>query len=389
MVRAEALKNIGDVARENLAGKKVFLRLGIDVPVAGNVITDDFRLRAVLPTLIFLRDAGARVLIVGKCGRDKEETLRPVHEYLLKKFPVTFVPDILSDEATAVVAKMQDGEVLLFENIRKYDEETNNDPLFARTLAALADLYVNESFSVSHREEASIVGVPQFLPSFAGMRFMEEVRVLSQAFEPPHPFLFIIGGAKFETKLPLLKKFIDSADHVFVGGALQNDFFKALGYEIGRSLVSSEPVDLSHLLKREKILLPVDVLAQDESGVVSVKIPSAILAGDKIVDAGPETIRMLETYMTSARYILWNGPLGYYEDGFKDGTEGLAGSIARSGVSATLGGGDTLAAVQALNLSEKKHAIFLSTGGGAMLDFLAEETLPGIEALLGRYKYRL
>lgn len=387
MVRAEDLRCIADVPTKELAGKRIFLRLGVDVPVVHDAITDDFRLRAVMPTLDFLREVGAKTLVIGKCGREKHETLRPVHRYLSDRFPVAFADDIIGREAMDLVANMKNGDVILFENIRKYDEETKNDPLFARRLASLADVYVNESFSVSHREEASIVGVPQFIPGYVGIRFMEEVRELCEAFNPPHPFLFIIGGAKFETKMPLLRKFFETADTIFVGGALQNDFFKALGYEIGRSLVSPDPVDLSGLLRHEKILLPPDVVVQDEKGGRRIVAPVAVRKEDKIVDAGPETIRLLAGHVAQARLVLWNGPLGYYEDGFQEQTEALAKIIFESGVHAIFGGGDTLAAVEALHLEQKEHNIFLSTGGGAMLDFLATETLPGIEALLGRYPH--
>ena len=371
----------------DLGGKRVFLNLGIDVPCRGEEVLDDFRLRMVIPTILFLRDRGARVLIFGKRGSNKDESLRPIHLYFQKLFPVQFLQGIDSYASRRVVPEMKEGEIVLFENIRGYDEETKNDPAFAKKLASLADIYVNECFPVSHREEASIVGVPQFLPSYAGIRFMEEVRALARAFNPPHPFLFIIGGAKFETKLPLLERFFPLADRVFVGGALQNDFFRAYGYEVGRSVVSEKKFDMSTMLHHSKLLLPVDVEVEHEDKTTAIVQPKEVTKGDRIVDAGPGTIEMLKKYMEEAKYIIWNGPLGFYEDGFDTQTKALALFIAKSSADTAIGGGDTLAALSSLKLSSARSNLFLSTGGGAMLDFLSNGTLPGIEALLGRYTY--
>ncbi len=371
----------------HLGGKRVFLSLGIDVPCRGDEVLDDFRLRAVIPTILFLQDRGARVLIFGKRGSKKDESLQPICLYLQKLFPVTFVGSVDGEDTKRTVANMKEGDIVLFENIRQYDEESKNDPEFAKKLAAFADVYVNECFPVSHREEASIVGVPQFLPSYAGLRFMEEVHSLSKAFAPQHPFLFMIGGAKFETKLPLLTRFFPLADQVFVGGALQNDFFRAYGLEIGNSVVSEKEFDMRAILHHPKLLLPIDVEVEHEDKTTSIVKPEEVLKGDKIVDAGPATTEMLKKYIDDAKYIIWNGPLGYYEDGFEKQTKVLAELVAHASADAAIGGGDTLAAIAALGLENKNEKLFLSTGGGAMLDFLSNGTLPGIEALLGRYHY--
>ncbi|TSC73761.1 MAG: Phosphoglycerate kinase [Parcubacteria group bacterium Gr01-1014_48] len=363
------------------------MSLGVDVPCKGDEVLDDFRLRAVLPTVQYLRREGARTLIFGKRGSKKEETLSPVYHYFLKQFPLTFV-DSIDDQKTAdALSHLEDGEMVLFENIRQYDGEITNDKEFAKKLARLADIYVNECFPVSHREEASIVGVPQFLPSYAGIRFMEEVRSLSRAFEPLHPFLFILGGAKFETKIPLLKKFFKLADHVFVGGALQNDFFRLKGYEIGRSVVSEKTIDLGDMLHDPKLLLPIDVEIEHEDKTTAVVKPMHVAKEDRIVDAGPASIKMLKKYIDKSKFIIWNGPLGYYEDGFEAQTKAFAELVNTSSAEVIIGGGDTLAAIAALGLGSRNSKLFLSTGGGAMLDFLARETLPGIEALVERYHY--
>jgi phosphoglycerate kinase len=266
------------------------------------------------------------------------------------------------------------------ENLRFFEGEKKNDPKFAKELASLADIYVNDAFPVCHREHASIVGVPKLLPSYVGFQLEKEVANLSRAFNPAHPFLFILGGAKFETKLPLLAKFLDIADQIFVGGALANDLFKAKGFEIGQSLISKTGIDLSAFIKSPKLLLPVDIINQE--GVS--KAADSLSLTDKIMDDGPKTLQMLKEKISAAKFILWNGPLGMYEGGYKQPTLELAKIIGEatagtSGVVSIVGGGDTLAAIEELQNQDK--FTFVSTGGGAMLDFLAKGTLPGIEAL--------
>ncbi len=266
----------------------------------------------------------------------------------------------------------------MMENLRRYEGEETNDGTFAQDLSRFGEIYVNEAFSCSHRSHASIVGVPKYIPGFMGLQFEEEIKNLSEAFHPEHSFLFILAGAKFSTKLPLVEKFLTLADDVFIGGALANDLFKQKGYEIGKSLVSEGDLDLSVIVKHPKTLLPTDVTVEDE-GKISLKSPDTVSREDKITDAGPKTDEMLKEKIKKAKFILWNGPLGQYEKGFKEPTFTLARIIAESGVKAIVGGGDTLATIRELNLFDK--FFFVSTGGGAMLDFLANETLPGIVAL--------
>lgn len=369
-------KTIKDI--ENLRGKKVLLRLDLNVPIDGGILRDDFRVKKSMATLNFLRDNGAKTIIISHIESQETKSLKTVYEYLSEFFNIAFFNDYFSKETKNTIDGMQEGDFILFENLRIYEGEEKNYEHFAKQLSSLGEIYVNEAFSVSHRQHASIVGLPKFLPSYAGILFEEEVVNLSKAFKPEHPFIFILGGAKFETKIPLIEKFLKLADFVFVGGALANDFFREKGYEVGLSVASLKKFDLKKILASDKLLLPIDVVVKNNQGVF-IKRPNQVLKKDKILDAGPSTISMLEKKLSSAKFVLWNGPLGDYEKGFKEGTIELAKTIAKSGAKSIIGGGDTLAVVSKMNLENKFS--FISTGGGAMLDFLANETLPGIEAL--------
>jgi len=369
-------KTVKDI--ENLKGKKVLLRLDLNAPLIDGVLRDDFRVKKSIPTLNFLRESGAKTIIISHIESAETKSLKVVYEYLSKFFNISFFRDYFSEETRNAIDGMNEGDFILLENLRIYEGEEKNSEHFARHLASLGEIYVNEAFSVSHRRHASIVGAPKFLPSYAGILFEEEIVNLSKAFNPEHPFLFILGGAKFETKMPLIEKFLKLADFVFVGGALANDFFKEKGYETGLSVLSVKKFNLGKILTSDKLLLPTDVVVKNNQGVF-IKRPSQVLKEDKILDDGPATISMLEKKLLSSKFVLWNGPLGDYEKGFREGTVELARAIAKSGVKSIIGGGDTLAVVSKMNLENKFS--FISTGGGAMLDFLANETLPGIEVL--------
>jgi len=360
---------------ENLRGKRVFLRADFNVPLINNTIGDDFRIRKTFPTLDFLVSSGAKV-IVGSHIEGEGSSLKPVYEYLKKKYRIKFVEDFYP-EIPEEISSLEDGEIILLENLRKYEEEKKNDDDFSKHLASFADIFVNEAFPVSHREHASVVGIPKYLPSFVGLVFQEEVFNLSKSFSPEKPFLFILGGAKFETKIPLVKKFFSIADFVFIGGALANDFLKAKGFNTGKSLLSSIPLDLKDFMNK-KLILPIDMRVRNGNSV-SVKKPSDISGEDVIVDVGPETTRLLGAYVEKAKFILWNGPLGNYELGFREATTETANMLSKSKATTIVGGGDTIASISTLGTEDKFS--FISTGGGAMLDFLANETLPGIEAL--------
>ncbi len=366
-------KSITDI--KNLRGARVLLRLDLNVPIREGIIQDDFRIKSSMKTLEYLRDAGARTVILSHIDEKEGGSLEPVFRHLSPLFDI-FFSSFKSAPLTA--GALKDGSFLLLENLRGNPGEVANDPGFASDLALLGDMYINEAFSVSHRAHASIVGLPKLLPSFAGFQFAEEVTELSKSFNPERPFLFILGGAKFETKMPLIKKFLALADSVFVGGALSNDIFKTKGFEVGDSVISNPIPDLQEVMANKKLLIPVDVVAVNalESRVSTI---DGVKAGEKILDAGTETVKMLAGEIAKAKFVLWNGPLGDYEKGFPKATEDLARLVAESSAHTVIGGGDTLAVLSKLGILEKFS--FVSTGGGAMLEFLANETLPGITAL--------
>ena len=358
------------------AGTRVLLALDLNVSCKDGKVTDTFRIEKVLPTLEYLSKKGCRTMIISHMGSDGSRTLAPIAEFLKKTFKILFANSL--SEAREMSATLSNGEFLLLENIRREAGEMANDPELAKRLASLADIYVNEAFSVSHRAHSSLVGVPKLLPSFAGFQFIEEVEKLSTALKPIHPSLFVLGGAKFETKLPLLMKFLNRYDRVFVGGALANDLFRAMGVSVGDSLVSERTLDLKVVTENPSVRLPLDFLVQ-KGPVTVVTPPEALGKGERVVDSGPKTAEFLAELAAESKFILWNGPLGEFERGFSERTLAFARAVAESGAHSIVGGGDTISAIQSLNMLEKFD--FVSTGGGAMLDFLANETLPGIEAL--------
>jgi len=364
--------------RKNLKGKYVFVRASLNVPVQNGVVQNEFRIVQGLPTLTYLREQGARIILCSHLGKDGKESLAPVYETLKKHMPIVFSPEVTGNTTTALKEALNDGEVLLLENVRKDAREMENDTNFAQELAALAEVFVNDDFAASHREHASLAAICSFLPSYAGMSFMHEYTELSKVLEPQSPSLFILGGAKFETKMPLVEKFLSLYDYIFIGGALANDFFKAKGYEVGVSLVSDISLVGNPLVENPKILTPIDVTVVKE-GVSRVALCDDIHADEAVLDVGPQTLQMLALYIDNAKTILWNGPLGNYEGGYTDQTFECAKKIAEADAYTVVGGGDTVAAIEKLNLSERYG--FLSTAGGAMLTFLELGTLPALEVL--------
>ena len=365
-----------DIPITQLRGKRILLRLDLNVPIENGEISDDFRIASSLPTIEYLRSAGARIAIVSHLGRRPEETLSPVAKFLEHFFPIRFCPALVS--LKSMVADLPEGEVLLLENIRREAGEETNDDDLARTLAAAGDLYVNDAFASSHRAHTSIVGVPKYLPGFAGLCLAKEVENLARAFSPAHPFIIILGGAKFETKLPLLKRFITIADKIVVYGALAHAFFKELGYELGESLVDKDTAPARSYLRHSKIILPADVRVKNGDRIF-IKTPDTLIATDNILDVGLMAIEQLLPIIRQAKFILWNGPLGNFEHNFRGSTDAVAKFIAASNAESIVGGGDTVASIRSLDILDQFD--FVSTGGGAMLDFLATGTLPGIEAL--------
>ncbi len=362
----------------------VLVRAALNVPVANGEVSGSFRLRQALPTIEYLRKRNARVILIGHIGDKGTETLEPVYRAMKTFIPdMQFCPVTIGASARDAVRNLPAGGVLMLENLRRDKGEQDNSPEFAHALAELADVFVEDSFDVCHRAHASVVGVAELLPSYAGFLVQKEVEELSKALKPKNPSLAIIGGAKFATKEPVLKKLIKSYDRVFVGGALANDFIQAKGLPVGKSLVSgADQKELLQLLATKKLLLPIDyVVAPAGKDITHARVAEGADVGleEAILDNGPKTIEMLATYAANAKTILWNGPLGNYEQGFVHGTEALAKVIAASEARSMVGGGDTVACIESLHLNEDFS--FISTGGGAMLDFLAKGTLPGLTVI--------
>ncbi|MHB1118121.1 MAG: phosphoglycerate kinase [Minisyncoccota bacterium] len=375
----QTIPTIKDI--KNLKGKRVVLRLDFNVPIKNGEIVETMRIDRAIPTIEYLRKKKAKIVILSHIGKDAASSLKPVVQYLNKTMNVGFVPDFRTDMARKVANSLPEGGVVVFENLRLDDREISNDPEFAKYLASFGDIFVNDAFAALHRNHASIVGIAKYLPSYAGILVADEVKHLSLALDPKHPFLFILGGAKFETKMPLLKKFMKSADSVLIGGVLANDFFRDIGLEVGVSLVDEYQADLMPLLKRGKIILPSDVVVKDiQNKKIAIKHIDDVSPGESIVDVGNETISRLMPVIKKAKLIIWNGPLGYYEEGFDKGTILLLNAIAESKATSIIGGGDTVAVIEKLGIVDK--FTFVSTGGGATLDFLIDGKLPGVDAIV-------
>jgi len=370
------MKSIKDI--KNLAGKRILVRVDFNVPIKDGKVIDDFRIKKAVPTILFLQKANAKVIIISHLGSNL--SMKPVADKLKKYIPnMNFLGEkILSDKTENAVNNLNNGDVVLLENLRTEESEEKNSPSFARALSRYADIYVNDAFSVCHRKHASVVGITKYLEGYAGLQLIEEVDNLSKVFNSTHPFLFILGGAKFDTKIPLIKKFARDADTMFVGGALANDFFKYKGYEVGVSLVDKGNPEIKSLLKYKNLILPTDIEVNKGKTNRFIK-PNDVLVDENIVDVGPETIKVLEDLISKAKFILWNGPLGKYEYGFGSATEKVLKLIAKSNAESIIGGGDTVAIISKLKIEDKFS--FVSTGGGATLEFLASGTLPGIKAL--------
>ena len=329
------------INREDIA----ILRTDWNVPFSDGKIIGFSRITNSIETIKYLKNNGLKVIIISHFGR-KGDSLKPVYDYFSKEYGsefknTYFITDIFSQETKDKITKSEDGSIFVFENIRMWEEEEKNDEKFAQKISGLGNIYINDAFSSSHREHASIVGIPKYLPHYAGLRFMEEYSKISEVFNPEHPFLFILGGAKFETKLPLVENFLNIADCIFIGGA------------------NAKTASTMDIAKNPKIILPV---------------------GDiEALDANIETLEILESKIKEAKFILWNGPLGNYEKGYTEGTQKLAKMLGESNAKVITGGGDTETVISNININ--KPFYFTSLAGGAMLDFLIHKTLPGIEAL--------
>ncbi len=350
----------------DVAEKRALVRVDFNVPVQDNEIADDFRIQKTLPLIKDLLAKKTRIVLLShlterKIHRSFRELI-PALERVCG-MPIAFAPAIPA--AHALQQNVPAPSVILLENLRAFSGEEQNDPAFAKELASLGEAYINEDFSQSHRPYASIVTLPRLLPSFAGPLFQNEIKKLNEALNPPHPFLLILGGVKFETKLGVVERFISIADRIFIGGALANIFFKAQGKDIGDSIYDREALPLIQACRQSpNIILPSD----------------PIFSNGAIMDSGPETNAALKKEIADAAMVVWNGPLGAIEQGFDQGTKEIAIALAKSKAKVIVGGGDTVSVIQRLGLAGAFYHV--STGGGAMLTFLATGTLPAIEALL-------
>lgn len=370
------MKSITDIAE--LKGKRVLVRTSLNVPVSDGVVTNAYRLKRALPTLRYLSEQGAKVIIIGHIGRKTDETLKPVFAELEKFLPMHFGGVITSAEFADRATLMSDGDILMAENIRQDEREEDNDETFAAEIAAHGDIYVNDAFDNVHREHTSMVALAKLLPAYAGLNVIEETRELQKVMTPRHPSLFLLGGAKFETKMPLVEKYLALYDHVFIAGALMNDVFKAKGFEVGQSLVSDVSIAGAAFLSSDKLILPIDVVVEGPRGILT-KAPHEVEADEKIMDCGQATTDMLATYIAEAKTILWNGPFGNFERGFKASTEQTMKHLAEAKAFSVVGGGDTVASIETLGLNDKLG--FVSTGGGAMLTYLEHGSTAVLDTL--------
>ncbi|MGC4891678.1 phosphoglycerate kinase [Micromonospora sp. DT227] len=395
------IRNLDDLLAEGVSGRRVLVRADLNVPLDKQTgdITDDGRIRAVLPTLSALVQAGAKVVVCSHLGRpkgtpDPQFSLRPVAGRLgeLLGAPVHFAEDTVGDSAQSTVADLADGQVALLENLRFNKGETSKDEAergaFADQLAALGDAYVDDAFGAVHRKHASVHDVPARLPHVAGRLVLREVEVLSKLTgAPERPYVVVLGGSKVSDKLAVIEALLPTVDRLLIGGGMCFTFLKAQGHEVGTSLLEEEMVETCrNLLERSdgKIMLPVDVVAADafapdaaHDTVPADGIPSHRLG----LDIGPETVAGFAAALSQAKTIFWNGPMGVFEmAAFANGTRGVAEAITKTDAFSVVGGGDSAAAVRALGLDESSFG-HISTGGGASLEYLEGKTLPGIAAL--------
>ncbi|TMI71018.1 MAG: phosphoglycerate kinase [Bacillati bacterium ANGP1] len=390
-------KTIRDV---DVRGKRVFVRVDFNVPLDDGRITDDRRIREALPTIVELRRQGARVILASHLGRPDGKVvsglrLDPVAGRLseLLGAPVRKLPDCVGPEVARAVAEMRDGDVVLLENLRFHPEEEANDEQFARALASVADVYVNDAFGTAHRAHASTVGITRFLPAVAGLLMEKELVYLSRILEDPRrPFVAILGGKKVSDKIGVIRNLLTRADMLLIGGAMSYTFLRAKGLNVGASLCEEDKLDLARSLmddaagRRIAFRLPDDVVVADrfaEDAAHRVVAVGAIPQGWMGMDIGPQTATAYADVIARAGTVMWNGPMGVFEfPAFADGTRAVAEAMAGSKAVTIVGGGDSAAAVQQMGLADRMTHI--STGGGASLEFLEGKELPGVAALLDR-----
>lgn len=389
-------KTVKDI---DVSGKRVLVRCDFNVPMKDGVITDDIRITSALPTIKYLIENDAKVILMSHMGRPKGEpkpefSLKPVADRLaqLLGMDVVFAASdvVVDDSVRAKADELKPGQVMLLENVRYRKEETKNEEPFTGELASLGDIFVNDAFGTAHRAHCSTAGLAKYMPSVSGFLIEKEVKFLGDALEDPQrPFLAIMGGAKVGDKIPVIENLLKKVDSLIIGGGMSYTFFKAMGYEIGKSILDEESIDLAKELMKKaedagvKLLLPVDTVCakefdnDSESGVFDRDSIPADMMG---MDIGPKTVELYKTAIAEAKTVVWNGPAGVFEmPNFVAGTKAIAEALASSGAVTIIGGGDSAAAVEQFGLADKMTHI--STGGGASLEFLEGKDLPGISCL--------
>lgn len=390
-------KSVKDI---DVQGKRVLVRVDFNVPLQDGVITDDSRIKAVLPTINYLLEQQAKVILISHFGRPKgqvkeEFRLDPVAQRLgeLLGKKVIKVDDCIGEQARQAVAKMQNGDVLVLENVRFYKEESENDATFAKNLASLADVYVNDAFGAAHRAHASTVGVTNYLPAVAGFLMQRELEMQGKALEKPsRPFIAIIGGAKISDKIGVIENLLAKVNTLMIGGGMANTFLKAQGLPVGKSLVENDKVNLAGQIIQQaqqsqvNLMLPVDAVVADSlDNPTDIKtVPVDQVPDDyMILDIGPATAEKFAAAVATAGTVVWNGPMGVFEkDQFAKGTEAVAKALAASQAVSIVGGGDSSAAIKKVGVTEQ--ITHVSTGGGASLKLLEGKELPGVAALLDK-----
>ena len=383
----------------DLKGKRVLVRVDFNVPLDGDTITDDTRIRGAVPTIKAILDQHPRSVILmshlgrPKGGPDPKFSLKPVAPALAKLLgrDVAFADDCVGEVAQKAANALPDGGVLLLENTRFHPSEEKNDPELAKQMASLGDVFVMDAFGSAHRAHSSTVGVTDYLPAVAGLLMEKEIDYLSTAIEnPQRPFVAILGGAKVSDKIAVIETLLGKVDHLLIGGGMANTFFKAKGYELGNSLVEDTALDTARTLMQkggDKLVLPVDAVIgdkfADDANTKTIKVDAGVPAGWGIYDVGPETVKRFGDVLKDAKTIVWNGPMGVFEKPiFAAGTNGVAQLLAdrtKAGAISIVGGGDSVAAIEEAHLTDQ--ITHISTGGGASLEMLEGKTLPGVAAL--------
>ena len=384
-------KTVADI---DVNGKRVLVRVDFNVPIKDGEVADDTRIRAALPTINYLLEHGAAVILCSHLGRpkggpDPAFSLRPAAEHLSELIdrPVAFAEESVGPKAEQAAKNLNPGDVLVLENTRFNPGETKNDPEMAKQLASLADLYVDDAFGSAHRAHASTEGVTHYLPAVAGFLMEKEIRYLGQAIaDPKRPFIAILGGAKISDKIGVIRNLLDKADQILIGGGMANTFFKAQGYPVGDSLVEDDVLETARELLSQggkRLRLPVDVVIADRYEAEAerkVMAMASVPDGWRILDIGPETVKSFGKVIAESQTVVWNGPMGVFEfPRFAEGTIGVARAVADSGSTSIIGGGDSVAAIQQAGLADQ--ITHMSTGGGASLEMLEGVELPGLAAL--------